>query len=118
MRRFIQYLKAAWLYSQFFPYVEKADEEGFWTDDDAKNTLQFFQSHSGRKLGHRLRNYAIQSALSAVKNPTNSKYNNGVAAGIPMTIVAIENHFPGGVPTDAESEQSEVGGLDQLETTA
>jgi hypothetical protein len=104
MRRFLRYLKAAWLYSQFVPYIEEADEEGFWTNDDAKKLSQFLQSQTGQKLSHRLRNYAIQAASSAVRNPTNSAYHNGVAAGIPMLIVAIENHFIG---ADVENEQAE-----------
>jgi hypothetical protein len=117
MRRFLRYLKAAWLYSQFVPYVEAADAEGFWTADDARKLYQFFQSQTGQKLSHRLRNYAIQAASSAVRNPTNSSYHNGVAAGIPMLIVAIENHFIGGEP-DAENEQADTTAFDTLEQNA
>lgn len=113
MRRFLQRLKAAWLYSQHFPYIEEAEADDFWDEGDALRLAQFFRSQTGVKLTHRLRNYAIKSAVSAVKNPTNSNYNNGVAAGIPMLITAIESHFPAGVPTDTESERDEAeAGLD------
>jgi hypothetical protein len=118
MRRFLRYLKAAWLYSRFFPYIEEAEEPGFWDKGDALKLHQFIESHTGRKFGHMLRNYAIKAACAAVKNPTNSPYNNGVAAGIPMLITAIEN-LSAGVPTDTESESNEAeAGLDRLETTA
>lgn len=117
MRRFLRYLKAARLYSQFVPYVEAADEEGFWTADDAKKLYQFFQSQTGQKLKVCLTNYAGRAAASAVRNPTNSSYHNGVAAGIPMLIVAIENHFIGGEP-DAENEQADTTALESLEQNA
>lgn len=114
MRRFIRYLRAAWLYSQHFPYVEEADADGFWTDSDSLALHHFLESQTGQKFGHILRNYAINKACEAVRNPTNSPYNNGVAAGIPMLITAIENLSA--IPTDTESEQSETSVLDQLET--
>ncbi len=102
MRKLLRYLRAAWLYSQHFPYVEDAEAEGYWNEEDASNLARFFHSHTGKKLSSRLYNYAIKSALSAVKNPGNSQYNNGVAAGIPMLIVAIESHFPAEPETDEE----------------
>lgn len=117
MRQFLRHLKAAWLYSRYFPYIEGADEEGFWTPADETSLASFLRSHTGSKLRHRLSNYYIQMAQSAVMNPDTPAYKMGVAAGIHMTISAIESHFPGGIPTDAESEQLEgQAALDRLET--
>lgn len=116
MIRFLRHLKAAWLYNRYFPYIEEADEDDFWTPADETTLANFFRSHTGAKLKHRLTNYYIQMAQNAVTNPSTPAYRMGMAAGVHMTITAIENHFPGGVPTDTESEQLEgQAALDALE---
>lgn len=103
MRNFIRHIKAAWLFGRLFPYIEEADAPDFWTQADCVALQIFLQSFTGTKLRHRLTNYAVKAACNAVKNPVNSQYNNGVAAGIPMALAAIDAHLP----TQIETEQTE-----------
>lgn len=84
-------LKAAWLFSREFPYVQDADND--WSDQDSINTRQFFASGTGLKLSMRLRNYAVRSAMQAVQKP-HGEHANGVAAGIAMTSAMIDAHMP------------------------
>lgn len=89
MREFIRHCRAAWIYGKQFPYVPEADEN--WTQDDAKIAKGFFQSGPGRKLGLRLRNFAVQSAMTAVRTP-NGEHACGVAAGVGMAAAMIDSH--------------------------
>lgn len=117
MRRFLAILRAARLYARYFPYIEEAEDGEYWNEDDARALNYFFRSVAGRKLQNRLRNYAIQSAMASVMQ--SNQFQRDVAAGIQMTIAAIENHLPGGVPTDADTELEErQAALEQLEQPA
>lgn len=107
MLNFLRHLRAAWLYARYFPYIEEADGESFWTPADEQALANFFNSYTGNKLKARLTNFAIKKACAAVQHPGSSPYENGVAAGIPMTISAIESHFPQAQPTDGEQTTEE-----------
>lgn len=107
MRNLLRHLRAAFLYARFFPYIEEADGESFWTPADEQALANFFNSYTGNKLKARLTNYAIKVACAAVKHPGSSPYENGVAAGVPMTIAAIESHFPQAQPTGEEQMAEE-----------
>jgi len=89
MREFIRHCRAAWIYGKRFPYIPEADES--WTDDDAKIAKGFFASGPGYKLAMRIRNFSVQSAMTACAKP-NGDHANGVAAGIAMTASMIDSH--------------------------
>lgn len=115
MIRFLRRLKAAWLYARVAPYIEAADAEEFWTDNDATNLSRFFDSHSGRKLKLRLSNFTIKAACDAVNRGGDYARNTGIAAGVGIGIGAIEEHFTSGVTNNAESElPEELTALDVL----
>lgn len=112
---FLRRLKAAWLFYKVAPYIEEADAENFWTDDDANTLLRFFSGYTGNKLRMRLNNYANKAACNAVRQQGDYAYNAGIAAGIAMGVGAITSHFPSGTSNSAEIEQTEgATGLDLL----
>ena len=116
--RFLARLRAAWLYTKYSPYIEEADAEDFWTPADARWLSTMFGSYSGQKLKLRLRNYAISSAMNAVRDQSNTVYASGVAAGIAMGINAIDTHLSheaaDSLTTETSSEDAALDGLEQL----
>lgn len=104
---FLRRLKAAWLFYKVAPYIEEADAENFWTDEDANSLLHYFSGYSGNKLRIRLNNYANKAACNAVRQQGDYAYNAGIAAGIAMGVGAITSHFPQATANSSESEQTE-----------
>lgn len=111
--KFLRHLRAAWLFYRVAPFIEEADEEGFWTDEDANSLLHYFSGYAGNKLRMRLNNYANKAACNAVRQQGDYAYNAGIAAGIAMGVGAITQHFPQSVSPSTEPESSEDG-LDEL----
>ena len=89
---FFRHLRAAWLFLRFMPYVEAADHEDYWTEDDASSLTKFFQSSTGQKLQTRLRNYMTRSAVNATQDPGNPVYYCGWSRGVAATLATIDSH--------------------------
>jgi hypothetical protein len=112
-------LKAAWFYLKFAPYIETADAEEFWTEEDANNLARFFSGYTGKKLKIRLTNYVTKAATEAVQKQGDYAHNSGVAFGISLGVNAISEHFPLQQGVSAEPEQDEaMTALDALANEA
>jgi hypothetical protein len=74
-------------------YDSIADTPDGWTSDDDLALYQFFNSDTGRKLKARMTNYVIRCALNATQQTKNSKYHNGIARGVALSVSKVEDHF-------------------------
>ena len=80
MREFLRRLKAAWIFTRYFPFVEIPDN--YWTREDALSFSHFMVSDTGVKLRHMWRMSVHNSAQKAVCERTDSAYVCGIAFGI------------------------------------
>lgn len=103
----LQRIRAAFLFSRFFPYVEDAE----WDQADADALSHFLNSHAGKRLRIKLRNYATEAAMDAARK--GDRYHSGTAAGIAMMNAAIDAHLP--FETKSETEEAD---LTELETNS
>src|SRR5262249_1711722 len=90
LQRFIKAWRDAKLNCKYEPL---ADEDGAWTEDDAKRLSEYFASDSGRRLKLRLMNYVVRCAVQATQMETNLERHAGIARGIALCVGAIETHF-------------------------
>jgi len=80
MREFLRRLKAAWIFSRYFPYVDIPDD--YWTREDAMAFSNFMVNDTGVKLRHMWRMAVHNSAQKAISERKDSSYVCGVAFGI------------------------------------
>jgi hypothetical protein len=78
--------------------------EGEWSQDDAIALKTFLLGVSGKKLRARLSNLVFKSAIEACQVTQNGDYHRGIARGIYLTSVVIDNHFPTSAGQAGDSE--------------
>lgn len=93
MKSFFRHLKAAWYFGKRHRYVPV--DETFFTPEDARALLGYFNSTSGLKLKQILTNICIELAVSATQTKSDTQRDAcGYASGARGIISTIESYFP------------------------
>ena len=80
MRELFRRIRAAFIFSRYFPYVDIPDD--YWTRSDAMAFSDFMVNDTGVKLRHMWRMAVHNSAQKAISERKDSAYVCGVAFGI------------------------------------
>ena len=66
------------------------DEQEWDNEVDGKNLVAFLGSDTGAKFQRDLTNFSMTTAVSACRNPANSTWHAGLAAGVSLVLEKIE----------------------------
>jgi len=89
MGNFLQRLRTAWHFWQFYPQVVLPP--GYWRDEDARALSNFLCSDTGIKLRHIWVDTLHAKERQAIQDPSPIKFTNGVAWGCRAMISVTDN---------------------------